>query len=255
MAEGRLFLFVFTDECWGVFVEGLQQLFVKLDVRGVLASLPYYLPCALDIISKTLGYAIVLGSTTLKLPQIYAIVAAESAEGLAPSSFYLDVLVFVVSIAYNVKKGYEFSTYGEQVIVLLQNVVLVGLLWRYARPSLAHVFCVSALGGAACCATAVLPLGMLWVLPTVCISSTIAARLPQIRANAAQRHTGALSGATLKLNALGALARVFTTLQSSADPVVLLGFGMSLLFNVILIAQIRFYRTNTARLLDKPKAH
>ena len=61
MAEA-LYLGIFSSECWTVFVEGLSQLFVKRDVIGVASQFKYYLPCALAILSKLVGFAIVAGS-------------------------------------------------------------------------------------------------------------------------------------------------------------------------------------------------
>jgi hypothetical protein len=81
--EEMLYL-IFTPQCFGVFNEGLEQLFLKFDVAGILARFDYYLPCALKIISKAMGYAIVAFSSILKIPQIYPIVKNKDVTGLAP---------------------------------------------------------------------------------------------------------------------------------------------------------------------------
>ena len=123
MGDEVLFLGVFSATCWAVFTEGLHQLFVELDPVGCVHKFDYYLPCALEILSKVVSFAIIGGSLMLKVPQILAILKSRSAAGLSALSFELDVMVFVASVTYSVKLGYAFSTYGEQVIVLVQNVV------------------------------------------------------------------------------------------------------------------------------------
>ena len=253
MASEALYLGVFSETCWGVFVEGLRQLFVDLDPVGCVRSIDYYLPCALDILSKAASYGIIAGALVLKVPQILAIAGAKSAEGLSALSLELDVLVFVASVAYSYRLGYAFATYGEQVIVLFQNALLVGLAYAYAarpvgagRPAAAvFALAAAALGCARC------PAALLWVLPALSIAANVGSRVPQIAANRRQRHTGRLSGATVALNAVGAVVRLLTTLKETADPVLLVGFGTSTLLNAALLAQIRAYRANTAAALAK----
>lgn len=257
MATGEpLFLGVFSDTCWGVFEEGLRQLFLELDPVGCVRKIDYYLPCALDILSKAASYAIIAGALVLKLPQILAIASAKSAAGLSRLSMEMDVLVFVASVAYSSRLGYDFSTYGEQVIVLAQNVLLVLLAYVYAEAPVGGGRVLAFVGGlgAAVAACAALPERHLWALSAASICANVASRVPQLLANAAQQHTGRLAGATVKLNALGALVRFLTTLKETADPVLLLGFGTSTLLNVALLAQLKAYAENTRAALAKHKA-
>ena len=46
-------------------------------------------------------------------------------QGLAPLTFYCDVLIFASSAAYSHLQGFPFSTYGEELVILAQNVLLV----------------------------------------------------------------------------------------------------------------------------------
>ena len=52
-------LLVFSDDCWPIFLEGLRQLFVELDPVGCVRKLDYYLPCALDAVSRAASLCIV----------------------------------------------------------------------------------------------------------------------------------------------------------------------------------------------------
>ena len=251
MAE-TLWLGIFSETCWATMVEGLHQLFVELDPVGCVKKVDYYLPCALEIVSKVASYGIIAGSAMLKLPQIAAILSSRSAAGLSTLSFELDALVFVASVAYSSKLGYAFSTYGEQVIVLAQNIVLVALAYAFsagvgARRAAAGV----AAGAAAVAACAAVPDRLLWLLSSGSIAANMGSRVPQILANRRQGHTGQLSGATVKLNALGAFVRFLTTALETADPVLLFGFGASTALNVALLVQLRAYRAKTAEVVGK----
>lgn len=94
-SDDVLFLGIFTEECWEVFLDGVDQLFLKLDAVGVVRQINYYLPCAMNVVSKVLGYAVILGSLGFKLPQISAILKSRSAKGLSLAAFELDAFVFV----------------------------------------------------------------------------------------------------------------------------------------------------------------
>ena len=88
-------------------------------------------PCLKYSVSKGLGYGIVVGSAIMKLPQILKIVMNRDVTGLNAMSFYMECAAFLPSIVYNFLKGYPISTYGENVIILFQNFLLVGLYWLY----------------------------------------------------------------------------------------------------------------------------
>ena len=92
-------------------------------------------PCLKYSISKGLGYGIVVGSAIMKLPQILKIVMNRDVTGLNAMSFYMECAAFLPSIVYNFLKGYPISTYGENVIILFQNFLLVGLYWLYPPSS------------------------------------------------------------------------------------------------------------------------
>lgn len=89
------------------------------------------MPCLKVVISKGIGYGMIVFSSILKLPQIIKIMSAKSVEGLSPASFYMEVLAFTFTIVYNYILKYPFSSYGESVVINIQNIFLVFLLWSY----------------------------------------------------------------------------------------------------------------------------
>mmetsp|Transcript_31580 Transcript_31580/g.96661 ORF Transcript_31580/g.96661 Transcript_31580/m.96661 type:complete len:92 (+) Transcript_31580:262-537(+) len=63
-------------------------------------------------------------------------------------------------------------------------------------------------------------------------------RLPQIAQNVRQGHTGELAFITYFMNVMGAMARLFTTLQELDDPITLASCVLSLVLNLIVVIQI-----------------
>ena len=86
-------------------------------------------------ISKLLSYVIIGGAFALKLPQMYKIVKSRDTTGLSEIAFYMDVGSFIPSPIYNILNGNAFSTYGEGLVVLVENVMLVFLYWSYVKPA------------------------------------------------------------------------------------------------------------------------
>ncbi|KAG9412104.1 Mannose-P-dolichol utilization defect 1 protein [Aphanomyces cochlioides] len=235
-ASATLLYGVFTPECFDAY-------FTRFDFLQV--------ECGKAVVSKVLGYLIIVGSFILKLPQILKIVAAGNVAGLSPSSFYLEVVTFLASVIYNVIRGYPISTWGESAVILVQNVLLVVLLWYYSSaPKTTQLLGVVTFVGLGA-GMYHLPSEFDWVLPSASIPLSVAARIPQIISNFRQGHTGQLAFLTLFLNFGGSAARLFTTLQETGDQVVLLGFAISMLLNGTLLTQILIYWKATDAVLAK----
>jgi mannose-P-dolichol utilization defect protein 1 len=76
-----------------------------------------------SVISKLLGYAIILGSILVKLPQILKIVSSKRIDSLAPSMYILENIGYTIVFGYNFRQGYPFSTYGENIFLLIQGIL------------------------------------------------------------------------------------------------------------------------------------
>lgn len=83
--------------------------------------------------SKGLGYGIILGALAVKIPQIYNILKARSGRGILPSMFYMECFMFIINGCYNIHLSSPFSVYGENFCLLLQNFIIIALLWMYEK--------------------------------------------------------------------------------------------------------------------------
>lgn len=159
---------VFTPACFDAF-------FTQHDFANVA--------CIKLVVSKALGYAIITGSLILKLPQILKILSAKDVTGLTPASFYMEVLLYVSSTIYNVLRGYPVSTWGENLVILVQNVVLVLLLWAYYTPKIAYTtrFMLVVVFVGLTTGMLLTPPEYQWALASAGIPVSIVARIPQVR--------------------------------------------------------------------------
>jgi len=78
-------------------------------------------------------------------------------------------------------------------------------------------------------------------VPVDLISFFFFLQLLQIVANFRNGHTGQLSFIMVLLLFLGAMARIFTTIQETGDKVMLVSFLMSTALNATLVFQVLYY--------------
>ena len=97
----------------------------KLD----LASQP---ECTKLALSKAIGVAIVALSAIVKVPQLLKLVRSGSARGISFTAYALETAAYTVTLAYNVRSGNPFSTYGEMALLAVQNVVIALLVLAYS---------------------------------------------------------------------------------------------------------------------------
>ncbi|BGP19084.1 hypothetical protein JCM10213v2_007171 [Rhodosporidiobolus nylandii] len=201
--------------------------------------------CLKYSLSKGLGLAMVAGGAILKLPQIITVVRSGSARGLSLSSYVLDTAATAITVAYNIRNEFPFSTYGEMLFLLVQNAILIVLITSYSpRPTLPRLVPLVVLFASfayGLSSTSLVPSSTLAFLQTLTIPLSLSSKLPQIISNFRLGSTGQLS-AFLVFNSLaGCLARVFTTSTETNDPVLFWGFLLSAVLNGVIALQLVLY--------------
>lgn len=151
--------------------------------------------CLKLAISKGLGIAIVGTSSVVKIPQISKLLRSQSAEGVSFLSYLLETSSLLISLAYNVRQGFPFSTYGELALIAVQNVVIAVLVLRFAgRGAAAGVFVAGlAAAGYALFHEGVVDTTMLSYLQAGAGALGVASKMPQILTVWQQGGTGQLS--------------------------------------------------------------
>jgi mannose-P-dolichol utilization defect protein 1 len=151
--------------------------------------------CLKLAISKTLGYAIVGASAVVKIPQLLKLLNSQSAEGISFLSYLLETSSYLISLAYNVRNQFPFSTYGEIALVAIQNVAISVLVLQYSgRAPVAALF-VAGLAGAgyAMYNESITPMATLQWLQAGAGLLSVASKLPQIITIFQEGGTGQLS--------------------------------------------------------------
>ena len=200
--------------------------------------------CVSLAISKVLGVAIITAASIVKVPQIIKLVRSQSAEGLSFPSYVLETASFLITLAYNVRSGFPFSTYGEVSLILVQDVLItVLILWYSGKTPMAGAFLAAA--GSAMYALlgndTLVNKDQMTQLQAGAGVLSVASKLPQIWAVYRQGGTGQLSAFAVFNYLAGSASRIYTTLQEVDDNVILYGFVAGFALNAILAAQMVYY--------------
>ena len=91
--------------------------------------------CLFLAFSKTLGLAIIVASSIVKVPQILKLLNSQSSAGVSFLAYLLEVAADTVGVTYNARGRNPFSTYGEAALILAQNVVVAVLILHYSGKS------------------------------------------------------------------------------------------------------------------------
>ncbi|XP_077598110.1 mannose-P-dolichol utilization defect 1 protein-like isoform X2 [Stigmatopora nigra] len=207
-------------------------------------------PCLRTALSKVAGGLVILGSTTVKLPQMAKILGAQNAEGVSLASVLGELVAVTGSLAYGFANGFPFSAWGEALFVTLQTVGVGFLVQHYGGRTRAGV-CFLLLYSAAL-ATLLSPLAPAWLLSAIQASNVpavVVSRLVQAAVNLGNGHTGQLSALTVGALFAGSLVRIFTSVQETGDALLVFTYVVSVLCNGLIAAQVLYYWKSTQRFL------
>ncbi|KAJ7782355.1 hypothetical protein DFH07DRAFT_728131 [Mycena maculata] len=200
--------------------------------------------CIKYSISKGLGIGIVVGGSIVKVPQLLLIVRAKSARGLSLPAYILETLSYAITLVYASRNEFPFSTYGENLFLTIQNIIITLLIILYS-PGTADKTTnavIAYLGlGIFGFTVYLVPLPLLAILQVTTLPLSLFSKLPQIRQNHRAQSTGQLSAFAVIAQITGCLARLFTTATEVGDSVVAAGFALALVLNVVLGAQLWMY--------------
>ena len=216
--------------------------------------------CLKLAISKLLGVAIIGASSIVKIPQLLKLLNSQSAEGISFLSYLLETASYLITLIYNIRNGFPFSTYGEVALIAIQNIAISVLVLQYSGriPAAAAFVAGLAAAGYVIYNPALVSFSTLQYLQASAGLLGVASKLPQILTIAREGGTGQLSAFALFNYLAGSLARVFTTLQEVDDKLILYGFVAGFVLNAVLAGQMVWYwdspkSKNTAHAKLEPK--
>ncbi|KAG7351072.1 PQ loop repeat domain containing protein [Nitzschia inconspicua] len=239
---------------WG----GAQNEKVSPDI--CISQFPFlHIECFKQLLSKCLGLAIIGGSMLNKLPIMINMWGSQSASGISRNSLYGEAVVYANGSLYGYLLQYPFSSYGENVSLLCQNIVLIGMAWGFSKKTPTPISIQEQL--LVVMGFVVYILAVLSYIPEsyryMLMSSTwpvmLYARGTQVWETFRVQHTGNLSIVTTSMNLVGSLIRILTTIQETGDLVVLGGYLLSGGLSFIMFVQYWIYLENSEKIANEMK--
>ncbi|KAK2738451.1 hypothetical protein FQN57_007042 [Myotisia sp. PD_48] len=208
---------------------------------------PECLPLA---ISKVLGIAIVAASAIVKVPQILKILSSRSSAGISFASYALETASLLITLAYNARQNFPFSTYGEAALIAIQDIVVSILVLSFSSRSATAGAFVAAIGAMVYTllfsGESIVDHATMGYLQAGAGVLGVASKLPQIWTIWSEGSTGQLSAFVVFNYLFGSLSRIFTTLQEVDDKLILYGFIAGFSLNVVLALQMIYYWNSPA---------
>jgi mannose-P-dolichol utilization defect protein 1 len=157
--------------------------------------------CVKLAVSKALGSGIVAVSAIVKLPQLYNLLQSQSASGVSFLSYLLETGAYLVTLAYNIRMGNPFSTFGENAFIAAQNVAITSLVLHYSKQTAGAVVFVAGLAASlyAMFNKELVDMNMMGMLQAGAGVMGVASKLPQIFTIWKEGGTGQLSSFAVRL--------------------------------------------------------
>lgn len=200
--------------------------------------------CIRLCVTKALSYGIIGGSSVVKVPQIIQILSSRSTYGLSIMSFLIESISSSITFSYNWRGGNSFSSYGETLFIVAQNLVILSLIFIFRRRigELLIVGVLFALFGWMSLQKSIFDDKLMMGMQIMTIPLTMVSKLPQIWSNFRHKSSGQLSLLTNALVFCGCLARIFTNHQEvPGDKLIRTVSVVGCLLNGVILAQIVWY--------------
>jgi mannose-P-dolichol utilization defect protein 1 len=165
---------------------------------------PFHSPeCVKLAVSKGLSYGIIGASGIVKIPQLLKLLHSQSSEGVSFLSYLLESGGYLISLAYNIRHKFPFSTYGETALILVQNIVIAALVLRFSGKTGGIAAWIAGLVavGTALFREDLVDVGMLNWLQAGAGVLGVASKVPQIATIFSNGGTGQLSAFTVSHSA------------------------------------------------------
>lgn len=221
------------------------------------------LECYKLLISRGLSTVVFTGASLIKIPQIVKIIHNKSAEGLSWLSYVMEIILLCLYSAYYYRNGSSFLMYGESLLILFQNAIILWLIakdYKYGRAlKLLLIVMFSIL--ISLFNPGLVSFEVISRLQILTLFCAIFAKLPQVLKNYGTKNVGQLSFTTVFLQATGAIARIITNYIESTNMSLILCSISNFILSAVTLYQFMIYdNTNSnskkyQKLSRKPPLH
>ncbi|XP_039964727.1 solute carrier family 66 member 3 [Bactrocera neohumeralis] len=199
------------------------------------------------VIADLLSLITVSSCLVIKVPQINTIRANKSSEGISVLGLCLELFSYTVMLSYNYSRGYDFLSYMEYPILLLQEYVLIYYTFFYqnllgVRTQIVAVLYVVV---ATLIYFKLFPLLILTFLVPFCTPIGAISKVLQLIAILRTKDASSVSRTTWALSAFTNLTRIYTVYVQSSDMMLLINFFISTFLSSSVFVAACIYKEKT----------
>ncbi|CAF2968630.1 unnamed protein product [Rotaria sp. Silwood2] len=212
------------------------------------------LNCNKMLLSKMLGYAILIGSLLVKFPQIVKIYWNKSGVGVSVLAETIMLAAIFGSMAYGYTSEFPISAYGDSYFLFIQTLLVILLVLYYQRKySMAIIYLVLCGFVTVLMYEKLLPADFVGILAGLSLALGLISRLWQSYCIYKAKSTGNLSAITMLMLFFGSLARIFTSVEETGDSTLIWTYILNSFANFLLIFQLGYYWSAPLPLLEQTK--
>jgi mannose-P-dolichol utilization defect protein 1 len=162
----------------------------------------------------------------------------------------MEIVANVLAFAYHRQKGFPFSTFGETILILIQNLLIAFFVTHFSANY--NIFAWNSFLILNSCLIfgvekRIMSDSLMQFLWAVCLPLSIAYKVPQILHTYKSKCKGELSTLSCFLTLMGSLGRVFTTLREVKDLSVLVMYLLNVILNgTILVQSVHYPKHSSA---------
>ncbi|CAD7003896.1 PQ-loop repeat-containing protein 3 isoform X2 [Ceratitis capitata] len=196
------------------------------------------------VIADLLSLITVSSCLVIKVPQINTIRANKSSQGISVLGLCIELFSYTVMISYNYSSGYEFLSYMEYPILLLQEYALIYYTFLYqnllgVRTQIVAVFYAVV---ATLIYLKLFPLVILAFLVPFCTPIGATSKVLQLISILRTKDASSVSRTTWALSAFTNMTRIYTVYVQSNDLMLLSNFLISTFLSSSVFAAACFYK-------------
>ncbi|KAL4660625.1 mannose-P-dolichol utilization defect 1 protein-like isoform X1 [Arapaima gigas] len=222
-----LLTFAMPDKCY-------QELLHKVNL--------FHVPCLRIVLNKTLGIWVMLGYVTVKLPQIFKMMRAKSADALSFPSILVELYVVTGTLADRITQNFPIGAWGEVLFVLFQTIAVGFLIQHYRGHTMRGLlFLVIYSSLAFLLVSHLVPRLFITAMQAFNIPAMVAARLLQLWTCYQRGNTGQLSAISVFLLFVGSLAHAVSSLLNTENYHMTLPYIIIFCSNSLVACQMLYY--------------
>ncbi|XP_017014327.2 solute carrier family 66 member 3 [Drosophila takahashii] len=196
------------------------------------------------VIADLLSLITVSSCLVIKVPQINTIRANESSKGISVLGLCLELFSYTVMLSYNYTSGYDFLSYMEYPVLLLQEYVLIYYAFKYQDLLGKRTQVVAILYSivATLIYLKLFPIIILTFLVPFCTPIGATSKVLQLLAILRTKDASSVSRTTWALSAFTNMTRIYTVFFQSHDWMLLSNFLISTFLSASVFGAACFYK-------------